>query len=582
MKRHSILETVMVLAAYAVLSLLLTYPLILNFSEAIPGTSGDGPMNVWNLWWTKYALLDLRTNPFYTNHIFYPEGVSLAFHAHTFLFGLISIPFQVLFDVVTAYNIIIILSLTLCGLGAYVLAKYLTGNAAAAFISGIIYAVSPYIFAHLSGHLNYVAAQWIPFYIFFLVRMKAESASRARNGVLAGLFLLCAGWSEYTYLIFLLIFTALYVGYEFVLDRRSVFNSSFIRGFAGLMAVFLLGFWPAIYFGIKAIIEGEYQEIIGPVGADVYVADLLSFIIPSVHHSIWGECARLIARHFTGTPMEWTVFPGYVVTVLAVYALVQRFANKSTVRFWGLCLIVFSSMALGSHLHVLGRDTRIPMPFIIFESLPVLRNLRAPGRFGIMLMLCFSVLSAFSLVPLFERIRTRAGKAFAAIVVSSLIVLEYLPIPYPMHKTVAPSIYQEIGRDTEDVTVLEIPLGWHTGFWSMGHEDPITYYFQSVHQKRVIGGTVSRCPVDKAQWISTLPVIGTIIKLEEGTPVSVTPNDKQVARDLARLLRIKYVVVQKRHADAPAHDYLLRVMPMKKIFEDGTVIAYRIDRGSPG
>jgi hypothetical protein len=151
-----------------------------------------------------------------------------------------------------------------------------------------------------------------------------------------------------------------------------------------------------------------------------------------------------------------------------------------------------------------------------------------------------------------------------------------------MHKTVAPSIYQEIGRDTEDVTVLEIPLGWHTGFWSMGHEDPITYYFQSVHQKRVIGGTVSRCPVDKAQWISTLPVIGTIIKLEEGTPVSVTPNDKQVARDLARLLRIKYVVVQKRHADAPAHDYLLRVMPMKKIFEDGTVIAYRIDRGSPG
>ncbi|GAB4352619.1 MAG: hypothetical protein Kow0099_36810 [Candidatus Abyssubacteria bacterium] len=579
MRKHSVLETSAVFSAYVALSLFLTYPLVLNFSKAIPGTPGDGPVIVWNLWWAKYALLDLKTNPFYTNHIFYPEGLNLAFHAHTFLLGVASIPFQIVFDVITAYNIILISSLGLSGLGAYALTRHLTGSPAAAFVAGIIYAFCPYIFAHMEGHLNLVASQWIPLYILFLIRIKTEPSRRLRNGIFAGLFLLCAGWSEYTYFIFLVMFTGLYVGHELIFDWRTTVNFSVLKGHLALASVFVLGFWPIVLCAIKAIVEGEYQEVTEPVGADIFVADLLGFVTPSVYHSLWGERAWSVARHFTGSPMGSTVFPGYVAILLAIYASARRFAAKDHIRFWTLCLVVFAVLSLGSHLHVLGRDTEIPMPFIVFESLPILRNLRAPGRFAVMFMLCVAVLSAFSLTAFFQKIRTLRGKTLAVALVSSLVLLEYLAVPYPMYQTDAPPIYEEIRRDKEDVSILEIPLGWYTGYWHIGEWDPITYYYQSVHQKRVMGGAVARCPVNKALWISSLPVIRTIIKLqeEEGIPASIITDDRHAAIDLARSLRIRYVIVQQSHAETDAHKYLLQVMPLRKIYEDGRVLVYRVD-----
>ena len=58
----------------------MTWPTALHLTNGIPGDGFDGWQNYWNLWWVKQALLNLGTNPFFTDHLYPPAGVSLLFH----------------------------------------------------------------------------------------------------------------------------------------------------------------------------------------------------------------------------------------------------------------------------------------------------------------------------------------------------------------------------------------------------------------------------------------------------------------------------------------------------------------------
>ena len=70
--------------AYAGCALLFTYPLVFRLATHVPGeVSGDVPVYIWNLWWMKQALCS-DVDLLYSDYIFAPYGVSLAFHAFVF------------------------------------------------------------------------------------------------------------------------------------------------------------------------------------------------------------------------------------------------------------------------------------------------------------------------------------------------------------------------------------------------------------------------------------------------------------------------------------------------------------------
>src|SRR6266542_3513904 len=68
------------LLAYFVLAIVLTYPLVLHFTTHVAGDGSDDPALVWNLWWVPHAILNLNASPIYTQHMFYPIGLNLAFY----------------------------------------------------------------------------------------------------------------------------------------------------------------------------------------------------------------------------------------------------------------------------------------------------------------------------------------------------------------------------------------------------------------------------------------------------------------------------------------------------------------------
>ena len=105
-------STLLALLSYALLSLGWTYPLIANFSTKMFGWGGDRYIYLWNMWWLKKALLDIHTNPLYTDYIYYPKGISLAFHDFSLLLTTVSLPLQVLFSLEEIYNLFFIVGIS--------------------------------------------------------------------------------------------------------------------------------------------------------------------------------------------------------------------------------------------------------------------------------------------------------------------------------------------------------------------------------------------------------------------------------------------------------------------------------------
>ena len=162
---------------YTVLSLLWTYPLLIKFSTEMLGFGGDRYIYLWNMWWMKKALLDLHTNPLYTNYLFYPEGIGLAFHDFSIFNSLLSVPLQSLFTLKEIYNLLFLATLVFGGFGCFLLLRYLTGDSRAAFISGLIFAFWGGR-AYYIEHLSLASIQWFPYSALFLLKTFRERSYR--------------------------------------------------------------------------------------------------------------------------------------------------------------------------------------------------------------------------------------------------------------------------------------------------------------------------------------------------------------------------------------------------------------------
>jgi len=121
--------------------------------------------------------------------------VDLSFHTLTLGNALLGIPLQAFFSLAETYNILILLSFVLSGFGAYLLGDYVFSDKQLAFITGLLYAYSPYhIHEVWSGHLHLATLQWIPFFVLYLLKTIRECG---RNPYYAGLFLALVSLSSW-------------------------------------------------------------------------------------------------------------------------------------------------------------------------------------------------------------------------------------------------------------------------------------------------------------------------------------------------------------------------------------------------
>ena len=80
-----------VIGGFILLTVMLTYPLILHltthipFDEVLPPSISEHWVWTWGFWFAKHVVAEARGLPFFTDAIFYPRGVDLTY---PMLFGL--------------------------------------------------------------------------------------------------------------------------------------------------------------------------------------------------------------------------------------------------------------------------------------------------------------------------------------------------------------------------------------------------------------------------------------------------------------------------------------------------------------
>ena len=548
-------EAILIIVSFTLLTLILTYPGIFKISTHFMCDGGDGFQNMWNIWWLKTSLLSLHTNPYYTTYLHYPDGISLLFQTFNLFNGLISIPLQSLFRMELTYNLVVIFSFIMSGIGMYLLARYLIKNCLAAFISGVIYTFCPFHFAHGLGHLQLIAMEWMPFYILYMIKTHREEGWK--NGVLAGIFLILTALCSWYYLIYSGLITCIYLIYHLIANRESVLNKNVGRNFLILFVTFWIFMSPLLgaMFYAKTT-----QTFVGEHNPEDWSADLTSFFVPSGISTYGRTWFESIWSRWKGNTAENSNYIGYIVLGLSILALI-RFRDS---RFWGIVAIFAFVMALGPYLRVMGKQYRaFPLPYQLLHSyLPFFSFTGVPERFDIMLKFSLAIMSGHAVsgiynckpkasVLRFSNIRIKHG---FIVLTSILVIMEYLAIPYVTTQVDVSEFYYEMAKDEDVYGVIDIPSG------------SVTLYFATIHQKPLIGGYVSRPSERAIDFLSETPIIKDLM----GFGKTETKDFPKTARDIFSKYNIRYVIT---HSDA-YRDFLETELSLKVHYEDKLIRVY--------
>ncbi|MCK4519156.1 MAG: hypothetical protein KAU12_03445, partial [Candidatus Omnitrophica bacterium] len=127
-----------------------------------------------------------------------------------------------------------------------------------------------------------------------------------------------------------------------------------------------------------------------------------------------------------------------------------------------------------------GRELKLPS-YYIYQMVPFFR---AIGRFGIVLMLAISVLMAFGIKFLFERINSPKAKVSLAILFAIIVVFEFINFP-PFKATdigASEEVYFWLKEQPVEILIVEYPIE---------EDDNVEYLFnQRVHQKKIVNGAL--------------------------------------------------------------------------------------------
>ena len=199
---RSIGREVLVFAAYALLSVVLTWPLARTLDTSVSDL-GDPLLNTWILDWTSHALthdpLGLFDPP-----MFVPSLHPLAYSEHLVGIALLTLPFHLAgVSPIALYNLAMLLGFALSGYAAFVLARMFTPRFLPAFAAGIFYAFVSFKFDHLAHLQIVVGSIWIAFILAALLAWW-----RRPDGTRAALFAGAFVMNGLTNIYFLLFATA--------------------------------------------------------------------------------------------------------------------------------------------------------------------------------------------------------------------------------------------------------------------------------------------------------------------------------------------------------------------------------------
>jgi hypothetical protein len=411
-------------AAALALAVMMTWPLAAGFGTygRTRLVDGDGMYAIWNVSWVAHTLTSDPRQLFDAN-IFYPHASTLAYSELNIVAGVVGIPgWLITGNALVAHNSALLFAFCTSAIGAWLLARRLTGSPSAALVTGVVFGFCPYFFSHTS-HIQLLIAGGIPMSLLMVHRLADDPG--IRKGIALGLMiaaqaLACAYYG---------IFAGLMVGYAalfLALSRglwrnRRYWIALVLGGGISVLCVvpFFMPFLDIQEGGFRRTIEDSLR----------YSANTASYLASSAHAHRW--LLKLSAN--LGRWSE-VLFPGLVATLLGLTGMwlaglkprppdpLQPGRNdRETVLLYGSlgALILWASFGPKAGLYT-----------ALYHAIPLFSFLRAPSRFGVIIPLILGLFVALAIARL-----PAHRQSAAAVIVAVLALLELNTAPFPWYRT---------------------------------------------------------------------------------------------------------------------------------------------------
>ncbi|MBN1889215.1 MAG: hypothetical protein JW850_14575 [Thermoflexales bacterium] len=547
-----------ILAAYVALTVGMTWPTVLYLNSHFIGQNIDVWINQWATWWTEKAIFEGQSL-YYTHFMFYPHGVSLAFHSFSHVNTALALLMRPLLGDLAAHNTTVLLAHAISGYAMFCLVRRLTHSAWSAFFAGLVFAFYPYRMAE-SVHPVLVSTQWMPFYFLFLIRLVEEG--NKRNAAAAALFFVLTALSSWHLMILTVLASALYLLYLAVVERWR-YSKTMLLNLALLAALTGLPLAPFLY----PIVREQLTISQSYVGVELEVGkgnDLTAFLLPAEQHPVFK---KLVIPVHARLKSIRAVYVGFVVIGLSLLGGLKCWKRS---RFWVVLASLSMLASIDAPVQIGGNVLPITMPW----SPPIIWLLRHPFRFNLLVGLGLAVSSGLGLSAALDWLAgARPGwrKPLAA-TTAALLLFEYLYLPFPTTPATASPYYSRLAASSEEGAVLDLPMG----------REPTRYYlyYQIMHGKPLVEGIVSRTSPEAYALIDTTPILRSLRNCGE----DALPPAGLALQTMADN-GITYVILHKQLVKQKSLDTWLDTRTADPDYEDQDIAVYSTHaslRASPG
>jgi hypothetical protein len=306
--------------------------------------------------------------------------------------------------------------------------------------------------------------------------------------------------------------------------------------------------------------------------------DLAAWLTPNPLHPLWGSGEdSWLARLPNGFDENVASLSLIAVAVIAIAAVRSGFRAP---RVWWVFTGIFACLSLGPFISVAGVNTYVPTPWAVLRYLPIVGAARMPTRMTVLVMLGLSMLFAMAVAHLRNRVaRPRLLVACLAV----LLIFELLPAPRQVYSAAVPQLHRIIHDDPRPVRVLNLPFGLKDGLSERGSYSARYQYFQTVHEKRLIGGYLSRLPDDAIPRYRQHALIRVLLRLSEGRPLDPGMEEEALAMapGFVNRLQLGYVVVDTGMVRPALAAFVKKAFPLTLVTVEGPFELYRTPFASP-
>ena len=467
---HPAVGHVILLLCYLAAGVAVTWPRATYLAGQLP-SSRDSASYVWGFWWMARQVSHLG-NPWFTNHMAAPVGVSLGYHSLMALPGLIFTPVTLLFGPSASYNLLVILVPGLSSYAMYRAARLWLRSQTGAIAAGAFFGLSAMLCQEDWYHINIAAgALFLPVTLELAVRLRRSPG--VRQALLLGIGLGAAVLTDSESAVLCAILT-LCVLLPWVLRRPA-----------------LARLWPAALAALVTAVVAAPQLIsmaqetargglaINPallaVTDKLYGIGLPGMFAPSPRVADFGLTGLaqpfIHSRNNENLPMF-----GVTVTVLALFGLVVAWRRRNT-KWLALLWVACCALALGGSLWV-GKQQYVPlgqnwngvtvspvMPYTWFVRIPGLSSFREADRLAILGLVPAALLAGAAV----DWMRYHARPLIAVVVALGVLETGYSGNPRVGEMpTALPRLDAPIAANHSQSIVVDVPFGLRGGIPEAG------------------------------------------------------------------------------------------------------------------